>query len=123
MRMTRARRALVPAVLAVSLAIALAVPSQSTVHSAPAAHHATHTSSASARDDGRRVAAAPTTGPEWLANQLRGTSGVEQQCAVLLVAAALVVARRWRRAATQASIGRGPLRTSWSASRAPPAFA
>lgn len=118
-----ARRALVTVALALSvlLAFALAAPSWSTAAS-QAAHATTLSSSTFARGDVRTVAAVPTPGPEWLANQLRGASG-SQQCAVLVAAVALVVAHRWRRGVAPARIGIDPLRVSWSTSRAPPAFA
>jgi hypothetical protein len=122
--MSRARRAVVPAALALSvlLAFALGAPSRSTVPAAHA-HQRALSSSTSAPHDVRTVAAVPTPGPEWLTNQLRGASASQQLCAVLAAAVALVVAHRWRRRATHARIGIDPLRVSWSTSRAPPAFA
>ena len=77
---------------------------------------------AQARDDVRVLAVAPTSAPEWIANQLRAPSGSERQLAVLLAGVALVVASWCRRRSTPGRTRRVGLRARWSGIRAPPAF-
>jgi hypothetical protein len=109
-------------VLLALLGVALVAPARG---AAPvrATHASSLASPSSAHDDGRTFAAAPGARPEWLVAQLRGGSASEPQLAVLLASVALGVAARWRRRRAPVTFDRNPLRTPWSASRAPPAFA
>jgi hypothetical protein len=120
---SRARRALVLSALALlaMLACSGATSVQSPgATSAPATHataRGTH-----ARDEVRVLASAPTSAPEWIANQLRSPSGSERPLAVLVAGIALAVASWWRRRSSLLRTRRVALGARWSGSRAPPAF-
>jgi hypothetical protein len=118
-----ARRALVLSALAL-LATLTCSGVASAQSSGATSERGTHSAAqgAPARDTVRVLATAPTSAPEWIANQLRGPSGSDGQLAVVVAGVALVVASRWRRRSTCVRRGRVALRARWSGIRAPPAF-